>query len=224
MTVPAIRCWACDERIGAADHFCPVCHKIQPLPTGIDHFQFLDVGQRLNLDLGQLEATFHDLSRHFHPDYFFGSDLQEQQFSMDRSSFLNDSYRTLRDPVLRAKYRLGLEGVDLEEGKQKTPPELLMEVFEVNERLEEIRAVKGSKNEQKVEDIRRSLRKSQQHLEERLMQLKQELEEVFALWDQALSGDSIEKTQREQLTQRMQEIVSHRSFIQNLLEELQAEV
>ena len=182
------------------------------------------MGQRLNLDLGQLEKTFHELSRRFHPDYFLGSDLQEQQFSMDRASFLNDSYRTLRDSVLRAKYRLGLEGVDLEEGKQKTPPELLAEVFEVNERLEEIRAVKGSKNEQKAGELRGNLKKKQQHLEKRWRQLGQDLEEVFGLWDQALSGNSIEKRQREQLTRKMQEIISHRSFIRNLLEDLQAEV
>ena len=224
MTAPEIHCWACSQRIDKADHFCPGCHKILPLPAGIDCFQFLNVGQRLNLDLGQLEETFHDLSRRFHPDYFLGSDLQEQQFSMDRASFLNDSYRTLRDPVRRAKYRLGLEGVDLEEGKQKPPPQLLTEVFEVNERLEEIRAVKGSKNEQKAEEFRGNLKKKQQHLEERLKQFGQELEEVFALWDQALSGNSIEKRQREQLTRKMQEIVSHRSFIRSLLEDLQAEV
>ena len=210
--------------MSAAHHFCAACHKIQPLPAQVDYFQFLGVDQRLSLDLGQLETTFHDLSRHFHPDYFFGSDSAEQQFSMDRSSFLNDAYRTLRDPVRRAKYRLALEGVDLEEGKEKTPPDLLMEVFEVNERLEQIRALKESGNRQGAEGLRKHLQENQKNLKGQLNQLDQELREVFSLWDDTLSHGRGQETQRKEFVERMQKIVSRRSFIRNLLEDLQAEV
>ena len=70
------------------------------------------------------------------------------------SSLLNDAYRTLKDPVRRTQYLLGLEGVELEEQsksatekaraagevkKQIVPPDLLEEVFELNMQLEELR-------------------------------------------------------------------------------------
>ena len=36
---------------------------------------------------------------------------QEQEWSMEQSSLLNDAYRTLRDPVKRAEHLLALRGV-----------------------------------------------------------------------------------------------------------------
>ncbi len=71
------------------------------------------------------------------------------------TSQFNDAYRTLRDPVRRTEYLLKLEGIEIEEQskaatekarasgqlkKQTVPPELLEEVFELNELLEEARA------------------------------------------------------------------------------------
>src|SRR5216683_2097739 len=54
-----------------------------------------------------------------------------------RSSELNDAYRVLRDPVARVEYLLGIEGARKEgEHKQQAPPELLEEVFELNESLD----------------------------------------------------------------------------------------
>ena len=56
------------------------------------------------------------------------------------SSALNDAYRTLKDPIKRAQYLLGLEGFDIGEQRSKdVPPELLEEVFELNMALEEMR-------------------------------------------------------------------------------------
>jgi len=51
----------------------------------------------------------------------------------------------LRDPVARVEYLLELEGMRKEgEHKQQAPPELLEEVFELNESLDELREAKTS--------------------------------------------------------------------------------
>ncbi len=64
---------------------------------------------------------------------------------MKRSSELNDAYRVLRDPVARVEYLLEIEGMRKEgEHKQQAPPELLEEVFELNESLDELREAKES--------------------------------------------------------------------------------
>ena len=66
--------------------------------------------------------------------------LPEQQLAA-----LNDAYRVLRDPVGRVEYLLEIEGARKEgEQKQQAPPELLEEVFELNESLDELRDAKSS--------------------------------------------------------------------------------
>ncbi len=67
----------------------------------------------------------------------------EREFSLERSSQLNDAYRTLRDPLSRVEYLLARAGMRNEgQTKQQAPPELLEEVFELNESLDELRAAR----------------------------------------------------------------------------------
>src|SRR4029077_19595359 len=125
-------------------HFCPSCTKILTLGRHGDYFAFLGVPRRLNLDPALLEQQFRALSRQFHPDYFYNAPPAERRASLERSSYLNDAYRTLKQPVSRIAYLLDLEGVmtpaDRGEsgahGKQP-PAALLEEVFALNEDLAE---------------------------------------------------------------------------------------
>src|SRR4029077_7945218 len=126
-------CWSCNAATGGA-HFCPACGKIQPLPRGANYFAVFGLPQKLNLDLGALEQRFHSLSWKLHPDRFVRASEAERQLSLDLTSQLNDAYRTLRDPVARVEYLLSLSGMRKEgQKKQQAPPELLEEVFELNE-------------------------------------------------------------------------------------------
>ena len=137
-------CWNCSAVTGGA-HFCPACGKIQPLPRGADYFAFFGLPRKLTLDLADLEQRFHSLSWKLHPDNFVRASEDERQLSLDRSSQLNDAYRTLRDPVARVEYLLSLAGMRKEgQKKQQAPPELLEEVFELNESLDELRDARGS--------------------------------------------------------------------------------
>ena len=56
---------------------------------------------------------------------------------------MNAAYRALRDPIARVEYLVRLEeGRETKEGaavKPKAPPELLAEMFEIQEALEEAR-------------------------------------------------------------------------------------
>ncbi len=88
------------------------------------------------------------------PIVFSQATSQEQDWSLQKSSQMNDAYRTLKDPIARTEYLLKLEGVQMEEQskqatekarqsgetkKQVVPPDLLEEVFELNMQLEEAR-------------------------------------------------------------------------------------
>src|SRR5713226_3659443 len=110
-----------------------------------DHFSLFEVPRKLWIEMSPLEKKFLELSWKLHPDKFVNASAEEQELSLKRSSELNDAYRVLRDPVARVEYLLGLEGMRKEgEHKQQAPPELLEEVFELNESLDELREAKAS--------------------------------------------------------------------------------
>ncbi|MGA2714359.1 MAG: Fe-S protein assembly co-chaperone HscB [Bryobacteraceae bacterium] len=104
-----------------------------------DYFAFFDLPRNLLIDLGDIEKRFYALSRQLHPDRFVRKSLEERQYSLDATAYLNDAYRTLRDPIARAMYLLKLEGFDIgEQGTKDVPPEMLEEMFELNMALEEL--------------------------------------------------------------------------------------
>src|SRR6266487_6345866 len=94
-----------------------------------------------------LEQRYRALSRQFHPDYFFNAPPAERRASLERSSYLNDAYRTLRQPISRVEYLLQLEGLAArgpEEAAKQVPPALLEEVFALNEELDEVRELRAN--------------------------------------------------------------------------------
>src|SRR5882757_9998303 len=133
-------CWNCNNEIDG-EHFCQQCGKIQPLGPGEDYFSFLGYSnRRLDIDNAELERKFYSFSRQFHPDFFQQSSDLEKESSLEKSSLLNDAYRTLKDPVKRAEYIIQLECAEI--GKAQAPPDLLAEMFELNEQFEELRDAK----------------------------------------------------------------------------------
>src|SRR3977135_2298458 len=155
-TAPTLQaCRECGAGAPLDAHFCPQCTKILPLQRQADYFSFLGLPRKLHVDASDLEQRFRALSRQFHPDFFYNAAPAERRASLERSSYLNDAYRTLRQPIARVEYLLQLEGfiasssdrgVGLEDAaaKQVVPPALLEEVFTLNEELDEIRDQRAS--------------------------------------------------------------------------------
>ena len=105
------------------------------MTEGPDHFSVFGLERKLLLDPKALEAEFLRLSREPHPDRFAPAEDAERQEIQRKSARVNDAYRVLKDPVLRAEHLLTLEGVARPEGEAKCPPDLLAEVFELREAL-----------------------------------------------------------------------------------------
>ncbi|MGB7823089.1 MAG: Fe-S protein assembly co-chaperone HscB, partial [Candidatus Sulfotelmatobacter sp.] len=179
-------CWSCGTM--RAVHFCESCGKVQP-PAPVDYFTFFGLSRKLNLDIAALDKDFYELSRKLHPDLNARAGSQEQEWSLQQSSLLNDAHRTLKDPIKRTQYLLKLEGVELEEQsktateqarstgqvkKQIVPPDLLEEVFDLNIQLEELRIQKkiGEDDPALIEEIGRQ----KLELEEKQESLLHELE------------------------------------------------
>ena len=92
--------------------------------------------------MADFEQRYRALSRQFHPDYFYNAAPAERRASLEKSSYLNDAYRTLRNPVSRVEYLLKLEGLapqGPEQALEAGAAGLLEEVFALNEELDEVR-------------------------------------------------------------------------------------
>jgi molecular chaperone HscB len=210
-----------------AAQFCKACGKVQP-PTPVDYFRFFALPRKMNLNLVALEKEFYELSRKLHPDLSARADRQEQEWSLEQSSLLNDAYRTLKDPIRRTEYLLQLEGVELEEQsksatekaratgqikKQVVPPDLLEEVFDLNMQLEELRQQKKAHEDDPalIEEVGRQ----KLELEEKSEALQNELKGYWDQWDQVESGGS--EQERRLVRDRMVDLLNRRNYIRNLV-------
>jgi molecular chaperone HscB len=201
-------------------HFCSECGRIQPVPAGIDYFRFLGLPRKLLLDDAALETTFYALSRRFHPDYFMSASDQERQASTERSSLLNDAYRTLREPVSRAQYLLRLEGY--KEAEKTAPPDLLEEVFELNMQVEELRTARKHAAEDEMSRARGALEEAMVSLKQRLEELDHQLLALFEEWDLADYSEGNQASRS--VLDRMSQLLSHRSYIHNLVRDIEEEL
>jgi molecular chaperone HscB len=217
---PSTACPNCGARVDAAAHFCPECESVLPVQAEADFFSFFGLSRRLRLDVAELETTFYALSRRLHPDYFMNASAAEKQASMERSSMLNDAHRTLRNPVTRAAYLLKLEGY--KEAEKKAPPDLLEEVFELNMQIEELKAARKMGDEEELAGARQSLAEALESLNEKLGELDRRLFVLFDEWDAALEQDAADE--KRAALNRMSELLSHRSYIRNLVRDIKEEI
>lgn len=211
---PSLSCWSCKAPSGGG-HFCAACGKIQPLSRDADYFAFFALPQKLQIDETSLEQRFHQLSWKLHPDNFVKASEYERNLALERSSELNDAFRTLRDPISRVEYLLLHAGVRKEgTTKQQAPPELLEEVFELNESLDELRDAKSEGGD--LTELRAKLAEAQANFQEKLAEVDAELNAVFAEWDQ-LPAPPEGDADRKSVMAKLNELLNRRSYIRNLV-------
>jgi molecular chaperone HscB len=211
---PPLVCWNCHERT-LGIHFCQSCGKLQQLPGSADYFALFEMPRKLWIRMDALEQKFLQLSWKLHPDNFVNATELERELSLKRSSELNDAYRTLRDPVARVEYLLGIENMRKEgEHKQQAPPELLEEVFELNESLDELREARSSGAD--LAGLKSRLESAERDFAEKLASVDTQLQGAAQDWDAAVDANADDGA-RKKLMARMNELLNHRSYIRNLV-------
>jgi molecular chaperone HscB len=214
-------CWSCQER-SLGTHFCASCGKMLQPPAQSDYFALLELPRKLWIEMSALEQKFLQLSWKLHPDNFVNASAEEREISLKRSSELNDAYRTLRDPVGRVEYLLAIEGARVEgQNKQQAPPELLEEVFELNESLDGLREAKASGGD--VTSLKHRLEAAEKNFEQKLQEVDGELQSAAREWDKSLDVKSDEAT-RKQLMGKLNEVLNRRTYIRNLVTNVQKEL
>lgn len=214
-------CAICHAATGGAP-FCQSCGRIQPLAPNTDYFALFGLPRKLLLDVAALEQRFHQLSWKLHPDNFVNASEEEREVSLQRSSQLNDAYRTLRELLSRVEYLLAIAGMRKEgTSKQQAPPELLEEVFELNESLDELREAKTAGGN--TESLRARLEAARENFESKRGEIDKDLNTVAARWDRALDSSS-DEAGRKKIMMQMNELLNRRSYIRNLAASVQKEL
>jgi molecular chaperone HscB len=218
---PPLVCWSCHERtIGT--HFCSSCGKVQQVPEHSDYFAMFELPRKLWIEMGALEQKFLQLSWKLHPDNFTNSTPEEREISLQRSSELNDAYRTLRDPVARVEYLLAIEGARVEgKNKQQAPAELLEEVFELNESLDELREAKAAGGDTTA--LKHRLESAEKNFEGKLAEVDGQLQIAAKEWDAAVDGKA-DEAKRKDIMGKLNELLNRRSYIRNLVVNVQKEL
>jgi len=221
---PAPTIQVCHDCGGGAPvdaHFCPQCTKILSIGRHGDYFSFMGLPRRLTLDPAELEQRFRTLSRQFHPDYFYNATPAERRASLERSSYLNDAYRTLKQPIARVEYLLQLEGFAPAESGNKVPPALLEEVFALNEELDEIRDLRASGAP--ADEWKARLEKARGPIERKRDAHEAGLQEVSTRWDALLEARA-GIVERRPVLEALRERVLERNYINNLLAGIEREL
>lgn len=198
----------------------------------MDFFTLFSLPRHLHLSLPELEKSFYAQSRRYHPDRFAARPAEEQADALQRSSMLNDAYRTLREPIARTEYLLSLEGVQMEEQsraatdaaraggtekKQVAPPDLLEEAFELNMQLEEMRSARGTG--EKDEAVEAELLAAQARYTGMLNDLQGQLEALWTGWDRA--EDAADEPGKASSKTAMIALLNRRAYVRNLVRDVQ---
>lgn len=108
-----------------------------------NHFALLGLPIAFELDEAALHRAYIQLQQRFHPDRFVRASEADKLAAMQQSADANQAYATLKDPLLRIEYLLGMQGIVLGDKPDavKASQALLIESMELREALFEAKSV-----------------------------------------------------------------------------------
>ena len=102
-----------------------------------NHFELFGLPPRYALEREALEQAYRDLQARVHPDRYAAAGDADRRASLQLATRVNEAYRTLKDPVQRARHLLELHGVDAAfETDTQMPTDFLLQQLDLREELE----------------------------------------------------------------------------------------
>ena len=152
-----------------------------------NHFELFGLTPAYALETESLERSYREIQSQIHPDRYAHAGDAERRASMQWTTRVNEAYRTLKDPVQRAKHLLELHGVDVAfETNTAMPSEFLTQQMELRESLEDATAKKDSA---RLDSLRKDLGKSRLSLQQQIA------EAIDAKKDYAAAAGLVRKLQ-----------------------------
>ena len=101
----------------------------------MNHFELYNIPVTLQPDAQQLKQKFYSLSRQYHPDFFTQENESDQAEALEKSSQVNKAFKVFQNRDETIKYVLQLKDLIEDEEKYNLPPDFLMEMMELNEKM-----------------------------------------------------------------------------------------
>ena len=101
----------------------------------MNYFELFELPVSLRVDKSSLARKYFELQKKHHPDFYTNADETDQKDSLEMSATINKGLKVLQQPDETIKYVLQLKGLLEEEEKYQLPPDFLMEMMEMNEKL-----------------------------------------------------------------------------------------
>ncbi len=113
---------------------------MQVLDFKQNYFDLFGIKVSFEVDKMALQVRQQQLQAMFHPDRYVTASEQDRRLSVQQASWVNEAYRTLKDPVNRARYLLKNAGLELnDESQTMSDSDFLMEQIELREQLDSCR-------------------------------------------------------------------------------------
>jgi len=183
----------------------------------MNHFEIFGLPRKLAIDAAALQRRFYELSRQHHPDFHQAAPADEQARELETSARVNAAYRTLRDPIKRVQYLVRLEeggeraaeAAEADGRKEAAPPDLLAEMFEIQEALQEARM--GG-----LDDATRAALTEQRDalIERRAAEEAEITGPLSAAWDRATDEE------RPKLVARFKQVLARRAYFRTVIDDL----
>ncbi len=100
----------------------------------LNYFHLFNLPESFFVDEQAVRQAYQRLQSQHHPDRYAGFSPEEQHRALVMASDINEAWRVLRSPVLRAGHLLALRGMD--QGEVNLSPEFLMQQIAWREHLE----------------------------------------------------------------------------------------
>lgn len=106
-----------------------------------DYFALFGLKPQFLLDQEKLQGAWYRLQGEVHPDRIVRQAGNEQSRLLLQATQLNEAFETLRQPLLRARYLLQINGIDIDlENNTSVDADFLMEQMQWREELDEARS------------------------------------------------------------------------------------
>jgi molecular chaperone HscB len=170
-----------------------------------NYFELFGLPLAYQVDRDQLAERYRELQQETHPDRYAHASEQEKRLSMQAATHLNEALETLKDPILRGRYLLSLNGVEMDVTQSTQDTAFLMEQLE---RREELAEAKSQSDPYAVTD------RIQSDVKKRLEGLAEELATLFE------NPDGEKMAGAQEILRKMQFLQKLRHDAQLLEEEL----
>lgn len=159
-----------------------------------NYFELFGLPVSFDVDGETLALRYRDLQRALHPDRFASASDEERRLSVQQAAQVNEGFRVLKAPLLRARYLLELRGLPVDDRDTAMDPAFLMDQMELREALAAVST---------AEDRFLALERVRDAIESRERQLMEELRRHFDDDDPAALEKARQSVRKLQFMQRL---------------------